>query len=103
MALAPSAHLCPYEVTWYLGSSGMSLAHEARDPRLDRRVAAKLLPPGVTTDDTATQRFLQAAQPASASNPEHALAVGVRARPCLPPGGSEHGGHRRVSRSPGGR
>jgi hypothetical protein len=38
----------------------------AHDPRLDRHVAIKLLPPDLTRDETAKQRFLQEAQAASA-------------------------------------
>ena len=38
----------------------------AQDPRLKRQVAIKLLPPDLTRDDTAKQRFLQVAKAASA-------------------------------------
>ncbi len=38
----------------------------AHDPRLDRQVAIKVLPPDLTRDDTAKQRFLQEAKAASA-------------------------------------
>ncbi len=44
----------------------MGVVYEARDPRLKRTVAIKLLPPDLTKDDTAKQRFLQEAQAASA-------------------------------------
>jgi serine/threonine protein kinase len=42
------------------------VVYTAHDPRLDRHVAIKLLPPDLTRDDTAKQRFLQEAQVASA-------------------------------------
>ena len=44
----------------------MGVVYEATDPRLKRMVAIKLLPPDLTRDDTAKQRFLQEAQAASA-------------------------------------
>ena len=44
----------------------MGVVYEAKDPRLKRTVAIKLLPPDLTKDGTAKQRFLQEAQAASA-------------------------------------
>ena len=44
----------------------MGVVYLAHDPRLDRYVAIKLLPPDLTRDDTAKQRFLQEAKAASA-------------------------------------
>ena len=44
----------------------MGVVYQATDPRLKRTVAIKLLPPDLTKDDTAKQRFLQEAQAASA-------------------------------------
>ena len=44
----------------------MGVVYLAQDPRLKRQVAIKLLPPDLTRDDTAKQRFLQEAQAASA-------------------------------------
>ena len=44
----------------------MGVVYTAHDPRLDRQVAIKVLPPDLTRDDTAKQRFLQEAQAASA-------------------------------------
>ena len=44
----------------------MGVVYEATDPRLKRTVVIKLLPPDLTKDDTAKQRFLQEAQVASA-------------------------------------
>ena len=42
------------------------VVYTARDPRLDRQVAIKVLPPDLTRDETAKQRFLQEAKAASA-------------------------------------
>ena len=44
----------------------MGVVYTAQDPRLKRQVAIKLLPPDLTRDETAKQRFLQEAQAASA-------------------------------------
>ena len=68
MTLAPGTHLGPYEIVSQLGLGGMGVVYEARDPRLKRTVAIKLLPPDLTKDATAKRRFLQEAQAASASD-----------------------------------
>ncbi len=65
MSLTPGATLGPYRITAELGH-GMGVVYAAHDPRLDRQVAIKVLPPDLTCDDTAKQRFLQEAQAASA-------------------------------------
>ena len=66
MALSAGTQLGPYEILSQLGQGGMGVVYEARDPRLDRHVAIKLLPPDLTRDDTAKRRFLQEAKAASA-------------------------------------
>ena len=66
MALAPGSRIGPYEVTALLGAGGMGVVHKARDPRLDRLVAIKMLPPDATRDGMAKQRFLLEAKAASA-------------------------------------
>ena len=66
MTLAPGTQLGPYAIVSQLGSGGMGVVYEARDPRLKRTVAIKLLPPDLTKDAVAKQRFLQEAQAASA-------------------------------------
>ena len=66
MTLTPGSSLGPYRIVSQLGSGGMGVVYEATDPRLKRTVAIKLLPPDLTKDDTAKQRFLQEAQAASA-------------------------------------
>ena len=66
MTLASGSRLGPYEIVSQLGSGGMGVVYTAHDPRLDRRVAIKLLPPDLTRDETAKQRFLQEAKAASA-------------------------------------
>ena len=66
MSLLPGTTLGPYAIVSQLGSGGMGVIYQAHDPRLDRHVAIKLLPPDLTRDEIAKQRFLQEAKAASA-------------------------------------
>ncbi len=66
MSLLPGTKLGPYEIVSELGRGGMGVVYTAHDPRLGRHVAIKLLPPDLTRDATAKQRFLQEAKAASA-------------------------------------
>ena len=66
MTLVAGSKLGPYQIVSELGQGGMGVVYEATDPRLKRTVAIKLLPPNLTKDETAKQRFLQEAQAASA-------------------------------------
>ena len=66
MSLAAGSRLGPYAIRSQLGQGGMGVVNRAQDPRLDRQVAIKILPPDLTHDDTAKQRFLQEAKAASA-------------------------------------
>ena len=65
-ALTPGATLGPYTILAELGHGGMGVVYTAQDPRLDRQVAIKVLPPDLTRDATAKRRFLQEAKAASA-------------------------------------
>ena len=66
MPLTPGSTLGPYEIRSQLGQGGMGVVYLAQDPRLDRQVAIKVLPPDLTREATAKQRFLQEAKAASA-------------------------------------
>ena len=66
MSLALGAQLGPYAIRSQLGQGGMGVVYLAQDPRLDRQVAIKVLPPDLTRDTTAKQRFLQEAKAGSA-------------------------------------
>ncbi len=65
MTVTPGS-LGRYTIRSALGRGGMGIVYLAHDPRLDRQVAIKALPPDLTSDATAKQRFLQEAKAASA-------------------------------------
>jgi serine/threonine protein kinase/dienelactone hydrolase len=57
MRLAPATKLGPYVIISLLGAGGMGEVYRARDLRLERDVAIKVLPRGVLADDAARRRF----------------------------------------------
>ncbi len=57
MTLAPGSRLGPYEITGAIGAGGMGEVYRARDSRLDRDVAIKVLPENVSTSPAAMERF----------------------------------------------
>jgi eukaryotic-like serine/threonine-protein kinase len=57
MALAPGTKLGPYEIVAPLGAGGMGEVYRARDTRLDRIVAIKILPAHLSQDAEAKERF----------------------------------------------
>lgn len=61
-------HLGPYEILRLLGAGGMGEVYQARDQRLDRFVALKILPSGAVGDSDRRQRFVNEAQAASRLN-----------------------------------
>ena len=66
MTLATGTTLGPYQIVSQLGAGGMGVVYQSHDPRLDRHVVIKLLPPDLTRDEIAKRRFLQEAKAASA-------------------------------------
>jgi len=57
MALGAGTKLGPYEIVSPLGSGGMGEVYRARDTRLDRTVALKILPSHLSSNPEAKQRF----------------------------------------------
>ena len=57
MALNPGTRLGVYEVTVKIGEGGMGEVYQARDTKLDRNVALKVLPEAFTTDPDRLARF----------------------------------------------
>src|SRR6266540_3744658 len=68
MALSPGARLGPYEILAPLGAGGMGEVWRARDPRLGREVAIKVLPEALAWDRDRLSRFEQETRSASALN-----------------------------------
>ena len=66
MALPLGSKLGPYEVLSLVGAGGMGEVYRARDPRLGREVAIKVLPAERMADENRRQRFVQEARAASA-------------------------------------
>jgi eukaryotic-like serine/threonine-protein kinase len=71
MPLSPGTRLGPYEVLAPLGAGGMGEVYRARDTRLDREVAVKVLPPALVSDAKRRERFLQEARAVAALNHPH--------------------------------
>ena len=57
MALTPGTRLGVYEVISPLGAGGMGEVYQARDTRLDRTVAVKVLLPALSADPDLAERF----------------------------------------------
>src|ERR1700694_2128231 len=68
MALTAGSRLGPYGIVSPLGAGGMGEVYRARDNRLGREVAIKLLPEAVASDPDRLSRFEQEARSASALN-----------------------------------
>ena len=68
MALTSGTKLGPYEIQSPLGAGGMGEVYRARDTRLERTVAIKILPPHLSDDAEAKQRFEREARTISSLN-----------------------------------
>jgi hypothetical protein len=71
MALATGTRLGPYEIHSALGAGGMGEVYRARDTRLDRSVAVKVLPADIAADPNARVRFEREARAIAALDHPH--------------------------------
>jgi Tol biopolymer transport system component len=71
MSLAAGVRLGPYEIVAPLGAGGMGEVYRARDTRLERTVAVKVLPPHFVGNADLRQRFEREAKAVSALNHPH--------------------------------
>jgi serine/threonine protein kinase len=75
MAVVAGQKIGPYEVSGQIGAGGMGEVYKARDPRLGRDVAIKVLPASFSSDTDRLQRFAQEARAAAALNHPNILAI----------------------------
>ena len=75
MRLRPADRLGPYEIVEPLGAGGMGEVYRARDTRLDREVAIKVLPTDRLADPHRRWRFVQEAKAASALSHPHIVTI----------------------------
>ena len=75
MTLSPGTRLGRYEIRLMIGAGGMGEVYRARDEKLSRDVAIKVLPSDLSTNAERLHRFEQEAQAAGALNHQSILAV----------------------------
>ena len=71
MPLTPGTRLGPYEIVALLGAGGMGEVYKARDTRLERTVAIKVLPGPVADDSDRLRRFEYEARAIASLNHPH--------------------------------
>jgi serine/threonine protein kinase len=75
MTLGPGTKLGPYEIAGAIGAGGMGEVYRARDTRLGREVAIKVLPASFASDPERLRRFEQEARAVAALNHPNILAI----------------------------
>jgi eukaryotic-like serine/threonine-protein kinase len=73
--LAPGSKLGPYDIQAAIGAGGMGEVYRARDARLNRDVAIKILPTSFSSDPDRLQRFAQEARAAAALSHPNILSI----------------------------
>ena len=71
MPLSPGTRLGPYEVLSPIGAGGMGEVYKAKDTRLDRTVAIKVLPSHLSDNEELRERFEREARAVSSLNHPH--------------------------------
>jgi tetratricopeptide (TPR) repeat protein len=75
MLMSTGTRLGRYEIVAAVGAGGMGEVYRARDTRLDRQVAIKVLSPGLTSSDLARERFQREARTVAALHHPHICAI----------------------------
>src|ERR1700737_1287793 len=75
MTLSAGTRLGPYEILSPLGAGGMGEVYRARDRKLDREVAVKVLPQSVAADPDALSRFEREAKAVAALSHPNILSI----------------------------
>jgi serine/threonine protein kinase len=75
LALTTGTRLGPYEILAPLGAGGMGEVYRARDRKLDRDVAIKVLPQSVATDTDTLARFEREAKAVAALSHPNILSI----------------------------
>src|SRR5579862_6113562 len=75
VSLSPGSALGPYEILAQVDQGGMGEVYRARDPRLGREVAIKILPAAMASDPAAVGRFEQEARAVAALSHPNILAI----------------------------
>ncbi|HVS82180.1 MAG TPA: serine/threonine-protein kinase [Pyrinomonadaceae bacterium] len=75
MTIAAGTYLGRYEIRSKIGAGGMGEVYLARDTKLDRRVALKILPADVSSNQDRMRRFVQEAKAASALNHPNIITI----------------------------
>ena len=73
--LAPGSRVAGYLLESQIGAGGMAVVFRARDERLGRMVALKVLAPGLAADDAFRQRFIRESRAAAAVDDPHIIPV----------------------------
>ena len=75
MTIAIGTYIGPYEIVGWVGAGGMGEVYRARDARLAREVAIKVITGTLATDTNRVRRFEQEARAAGQLNHPNILAV----------------------------
>jgi hypothetical protein len=103
MALAAGTRLGPYEILSLLGAGGMGEVYRARDSKLDRDVAVKVLPADLPRDKAALARFEREAKAVAALSHQIGRLFGLHGHRSASLRSRRVGPHRRAADHPGSR